>query len=126
MILAIDTASAVPPYEQLREQIAALITSGSLRAEDRIPPIRQLARDLGLAPGTVNRAMRELESDGWLESRGHRGTFVRANRPNPDKALRAASITEAARKYALSVKQLGVDRGEAIETFRTELAKLEN
>src|SRR5690606_11229934 len=60
VILDVDTTSAVPPYEQMRAQITALITTGALAVGDRLPSIRQLAGDLGLAPGTVARAYREL------------------------------------------------------------------
>ena len=56
MIVEVDVASAVPPYEQLRSQIVDLVAVGSLPVGARLPPIRQLAGDLGLAPGTVARA----------------------------------------------------------------------
>ena len=61
MILEVDPRSAVPPYEQLREQVTALVLAGALTPGDRLPSIRQLANDLGLAGGTVARAYRELE-----------------------------------------------------------------
>ena len=64
MILEIDPRSAIPPYEQLRQQVTALVLGGALEAGDRLPASRQLANDLGLAGGTVARAYRELESDG--------------------------------------------------------------
>lgn len=60
--------SPVPPYEQLREQIAGLIATGLLQAGQRLPPVRQLAADLGLAGGTVARAYRELEQAGLVEA----------------------------------------------------------
>jgi DNA-binding transcriptional regulator YhcF (GntR family) len=75
--LRVDLASAVPPYEQLRVQIADLITLGTLRPGARLPSVRQLAADLGLAGGTVARAYRELEHAGLVEGRGRHGTLVR-------------------------------------------------
>ncbi len=76
MIVHIDGDSPVPPWQQLADQIGDLIAGGSLRVGHRLPAIRQLARDLDLAPGTVARAYRELESAGVIDTRGRHGSFV--------------------------------------------------
>lgn len=76
MILRLDENSPVPPYRQIVDQILALIAGGKLEVGQRLPPVRQLAADLGLANGTVARAYRLLEEAGVLETRGRRGTFV--------------------------------------------------
>ncbi|ETJ06228.1 MAG: putative transcriptional regulator, partial [Actinomyces urogenitalis DORA_12] len=47
------TDSPTPPFEQVRSQIASLIVDGALEEGQRLPPVRQLAGDLRLAPGTV-------------------------------------------------------------------------
>ncbi|KQT90917.1 GntR family transcriptional regulator [Marmoricola sp. Leaf446] len=74
--LQVDPDDPTPPYEQLRRQVRDLIGGGVLRAGDRLPPLRQLAGDLGLAVGTVARAYRELEAEGLLTSRRGGGTRV--------------------------------------------------
>lgn len=76
MIVRIDESSPIPPYRQLVDQMLALIAGGSLPVGQRLPPVRQLAADLGLANGTVARAYRLLEGAGILETRGRQGTFV--------------------------------------------------
>ena len=53
MILEVDPRSSVAPYDQLRQQITAMALAGSLAPGDRLPSIRQLANDLGIASGTV-------------------------------------------------------------------------
>ena len=70
--LRVEVTSPVPPYEQLREQIAGLIAAGVLRGQ-RLPPVRQVAADLGLAGGTVARAYRELAQAGLVEGGGRHG-----------------------------------------------------
>ena len=75
-LLRVDTGDPTPPYEQLRRQLAGLIGSGTLAPGDRLPPLRQLAADLGLAVGTVARAYRELELAGLVEKRRTAGTYV--------------------------------------------------
>lgn len=75
--LRVDPGDPTPPYEQIRRQIASLIDTGALRPGERLPPLRQLAGDLGLAVGTVARAYSELEQAGLIASRRGAGTRVR-------------------------------------------------
>ena len=115
MILRVDPSSAIPPYEQIRGQVAAIIASGALPVGQRLPTIRQLAADLGLAGGTVARAYRELEREGFITSRGRHGTFV-ADRPAASKKERERALMEAAGAFAMQAAQLGVDPQSAMES----------
>lgn len=74
--LRVDPADPTPPYEQLRRQFVALLEAGVLEPGERLPPLRQLAADLGLAVGTVARTYRELEAAGLVRSRRGGGTRV--------------------------------------------------
>ncbi len=74
--ISVNHASPVPPYEQLRAQLADLIAVGRLGQGARLPSVRQLASDLGLANNTVVRAYRELEAAGLVRSRRGSGTQV--------------------------------------------------
>lgn len=74
--LSIDDTDPRPPFQQLVAQVLSMIAAGELVAGDRLAPIRQLAGDLSIAPNTVARAYRELESIGVVVSRGRRGTLV--------------------------------------------------
>lgn len=114
-MLEVDPTSAVPPFEQLREQITAQITSGELRAGDRLPTVRRLAEDLGIATNTVAHAYRALEADGLLQGRGRAGTFVA-----DDDSGRAARA--AARTYATTARALGLTEDEAVELVRRALS----
>lgn len=83
LVLTLDPGDPTPPYEQLRRQLADLITAGQLGPGDRLPPLRQLAGDLGVAVGTVARTFRELEQEGLLTSRRGGGTRVAATGRQP-------------------------------------------
>lgn len=74
--IRLDPDAKTPPYEQIKASIIELIATGELPLRYRLPSIRQLAGDLGVAPNTVARAYRELEADGFVVSRGRRGTIV--------------------------------------------------
>lgn len=80
--ITVNLGSAAPPYEQIRAQIAALIAAGTLAPGTRLPTVRSLAADLGIAAGTVARAYKELEQSGLLETRRRNGTVV-AGKPAP-------------------------------------------
>lgn len=107
MILTVDPGSAVPPYEQIRSQIEAMVATGTLVAGDRLPSIRQLAHDLGLAGGTVARAYTELEQAGLVVSRRRTGTVVADGAVQP-AAERRRRLAEAAAQYARTAALLGV------------------
>jgi DNA-binding transcriptional regulator YhcF (GntR family) len=104
---SIDDSSPVPPYEQLRAQIASQAASGELPAGTKLATVRQLATDLGLAANTVARTYRELEADGVLTTHGRRGTFVSSDvldRPGPDGAL-ADDYVATARRQGLTLPE---------------------
>ncbi|MBP2414494.1 DNA-binding transcriptional regulator YhcF (GntR family) [Arthrobacter stackebrandtii] len=103
-----DPRSAVPPFEQIRVQVLALIRQGQLEPETRLPTVRKLAADLGLAPNTVARAYRELELNGAIETRGRHGTFVSGH---DDPIQRQAQ--KAAEEYAGHIRALGLGHSEA-------------
>lgn len=123
MILEIEASSPVPPYEQIRAQIADLAAAGQLPVGAKLPAIRQLAGDLGLAPGTVARAYRELELSGVVTSRVRHGTTIAAV-PKPSAKEADARLAAAARSYALAVTALEVSRAQAIAELERQLGDL--
>lgn len=118
--LRVDLTSPVPPYEQLRAQIAGLIAVGSLHPDDRLPSVRQLAADLGLATGTVARAYRELEQAGSVEGRGRHGTVVRRNLAEKQAAQK--ELAAAAARMARAVRDIGASDDAAVAALRAALA----
>ncbi len=74
--ISVDLEAATAPYDQIRSQIASLINLGELVAGSKLPTVRALATDLGVAAGTVARAYKELEAEGLISSRRRAGTIV--------------------------------------------------
>lgn len=116
MNVIVETASAVPPYEQVRSQLAEQITDGRLPVGVKLPTVRKLAADLGIAPNTVARAYRELEAAELIDTRGRAGTFVGAS--GDHSRTRAAT---AAAEYVFAVDNLGIPRSEALAIVRAAL-----
>lgn len=116
-VLRVDPRDPTPPYEQVRRQVEDLIGARILRAGDRLPPLRQLARDLGLAVGTVGRAYSELEEQGLVVSRRGAGTRVADGAvPGPDAVLQGLVHDFLARARAV-----GVGPQTALEAVRREV-----
>jgi DNA-binding transcriptional regulator YhcF (GntR family) len=114
--LVLDNASPLPPFEQVRSSLAAQINDGTLPVGTKLPTVRQLAADLGIAPNTIARAYRELEEAGLLETRGRAGSFVGSS---GDKTRQKAQ--QAAAVYAKAVHRLGLTPGEALSIVRAAL-----
>jgi DNA-binding transcriptional regulator YhcF (GntR family) len=114
--IVIDPGSGQPPFEQVRAQLARQISDRTLAVGTRLPTVRALATELGLAANTVARAYRELEEAGMVETRGRAGTFVSALGDRSRVALR-----QAATEYASTVRALGIDPAEAVEAVRAAL-----
>lgn len=113
--LFVDPRSPVPVFHQLREQVTALVASGALPSEARLPSVRQLAADLGLAAGTVARAYRELEADGVVTSRRRTGTTVATTAAPVD------AVAEAARGLVVAGRARGLGDEEVLDAVRQAL-----
>jgi DNA-binding transcriptional regulator YhcF (GntR family) len=115
-MIVIDSTSPVPPFEQLRGQLARQIQDRTLAVGTRLPTIRRLAADLGLAVNTVGRAYRELEEAGLIEVRGPAGSFVAAaGEQGRERARRAAA------DYAAVIASVGIDADEAVRIIQAAL-----
>jgi DNA-binding transcriptional regulator YhcF (GntR family) len=116
VIPSVDSASPLPPYEQVRASLAAQINDRTLPVGTKLPTVRKLAADLGIAPNTIARAYRELEEAGLIETRGRAGSFVSAS---GDQSRQNAQ--RAAAEYANIARALGLSRDEALAIVNAAL-----
>lgn len=105
---SVDPDGDVPPFEQLRMQIAGRIASGELAPGRRLPTVRALAEEVGLAVNTVAKTYRTLEADGAVVTEGRRGTFVPGT-----AAGSGGEAGAAAAAYVATVRRLGLGLAEA-------------
>ena len=126
-LLRIESGSTEAPFEQVRRQLAEAVGDGRLPPGTKLPPIRALAGELGLAANTVARAYRELEEAGLVLTRGRLGTVV-----SPDAGSAAdsagggagghgaphAAVRLAAADYARAARAAGVPEADAVAFVR--------
>jgi DNA-binding transcriptional regulator YhcF (GntR family) len=106
--LRVDVTASMPLFDQLRTQVIDGVRAGALPPGTRLPTVRDLAAQLGVAVNTVARAYRELESAAIVETHGRLGTFI--SRFDPTDAAMAAAATQ----YVDVARALGLTRSDAM------------
>lgn len=117
MIIAVDPTQPLPVYEQIREQVVRMVAAGTMAEGTRLPTIRQLAHDLGLAKGTVAKAYELLEIEAVIETHGRNGSFVRPSTPTP-AVERRTGLADAAESLVVVARQLDADEDAVLEAVR--------
>lgn len=115
-LLTLDPDSSVPPFEQVRVQLARGIESGDLEQSTKLPTVRDLAADLGIAVNTVAKAYRHLELAGLIETRGRHGTFVAGA-----STAKGEAATRVAQDFLKRMRKLGIGNAEAVAILNREL-----
>lgn len=113
--ISVDLSGKTPPFEQIKASIIELIATGALPVGHRLPSIRQLAGDLGVAANTVARSYRELEAGGFVMSRGRRGTSVLGLQPAPPPGA------ELLNNAVLQARRSGLSDAEIVASVMTAL-----
>ena len=120
-MLAIDPRSPMPLGEQVRRGLRRAIAEGELSPDDPLPPVRQLAADLGVNLNTVARAYRELERDGLVVTARGRGTVVAARHTR--ERLPPADLSLRVRALLADAKLSGYGKEEMRRLVVAELEK---
>lgn len=113
MALRVTLTGDAAPAGQIRDQIRGLIATDQLPAGERLPSVRQLATDLGVAPGTVAKAYRWLEHEGLLQTRIGGGTRVSATASATPRA-----VVDQAHALARASVETGVGLDDAVRILR--------
>ncbi|OOB90896.1 GntR family transcriptional regulator [Rathayibacter sp. VKM Ac-2630] len=106
------TETGAPFVDQIQDRIRGLIATGVLAADQRLPSVRQLANDLGVAPGTVAKAYKALETEGVLVTRTGSGTRV-----GTTASATPGPVLAAAQRLAAESRRAGLSRSEAVRVL---------
>lgn len=114
-MIIIDYSDKRPIYEQIAERFRALIVSGILQTDEKLPSVRSLAVELSINPNTIQRAFSQLERDGFVYSVKGIGTFVQASDSLVQKQ-KEKILKEFADHAEVCMKQ-GITKEELYETI---------
>jgi len=125
MQLQINTASRLPIYRQLAEQIRLAIARGDLQAEEQLPSVRQLSKELVVNPNTIARVYLELEREGILDTQPGRGVFVAIPKRELLKRARDERLTEQLDKVLTEAVHLGYSAVEVKEMLAKRVGQFQ-
>jgi GntR family transcriptional regulator len=126
MLLRIEKGSAVPISSQIAQQIAMLCASGRLKPGERMPSVRELARELAVNQNTILRVYERLVRDELLEMRQGQGTFVAEQAGAAGLAVHRERLIEELRGWSRQGLALGLDE-QALHALLSEaLAQLQS
>lgn len=117
-MLQLDLQSRQPIYEQLMLKLSELVILGAMKADDQLPSVRTLARDLGVNPNTVQKAYQELERRGIIYSVAGKGSFIAAGE-SANSMMRTRG-TETLRSAMEEGRRAGLTR-EDVNTLADEV-----
>ena len=109
----LDYRDARPIYTQITDGFRDQILKGILQNGDKLPSVRELAQQLAINPNTIQRAYRELESQGWIATVAGKGCFVCGIPQMPQVELKA--LLDSFDKAAAALLALGITREELME-----------
>ena len=109
-MININFRDARPIYEQVRDGFRQLILTGALPADSRLPSVRELAGELAINPNTIQRAYRELEQGGFIDSVPGTGNFAALK--DTAAARRRAELLRTLGETAAELRSLGCPEAE--------------
>lgn len=116
--------TSIPIYLQIMDEIKRQIATGVLKPGDKLPSQRELAAQLKVNANTVQRAYREMEMLGLVETLRGQGTFVRRSQAIVEETRREL-LSRLVDDFVCAMRSLGFGRGEALELVHSGFERLE-
>ncbi|HVS18205.1 MAG TPA: GntR family transcriptional regulator [Planctomycetota bacterium] len=124
MSLRIDPAAPEPLFEQIGQRVKESVAAGLMAPGDRLPSVRELARELAINPNTVARAYEALERDGVIVRRQGSGCFITEQASPLRDDERAKRLAEQARRLVTEAFHLGFDAADIESAVSSELDRV--
>ncbi|MED3563186.1 GntR family transcriptional regulator [Bacillus xiapuensis] len=113
----LDIRSRKPIYEQLVDKMKELIMNEVVKPDEQLPSVRSLATELSINPNTIQKAYRELETQGFIYSVKGKGSFVSPNNQVKDNE-KIAEVKKELEKLIIEALYLGIQAREIIELIK--------
>lgn len=115
MNIIISNQGSQPIYEQIANQVKALIISGALKEGDMLPSMRLLAKELRISVITTKRAYEELEREGFIISQTGKGSFVASTNRELVREAQLQKIEQQLTQAVETARMSNVSLGELQE-----------
>jgi DNA-binding transcriptional regulator YhcF (GntR family) len=117
--ISLNLDSPVPAYRQIADEVRRHLVDGLLEPGDLLPPIRQLALDLGVHFNTVALAYRLLADEGWLElKRGRGATVIERNTPRSVDKRQVDGLLRQLEQIAAQLRSAGMSSRQISAALR--------
>ena len=113
-MIQLDLSDHRPLYEQIKDKIKLLIINDVLHTDEKIPSVRELAQQLTINPNTIQRAYRDLESEGYIYSIRAKGSFV-APSENVESKVKMKALETEFSDMVRKTRFLGVEKQELFD-----------
>ena len=114
----IDMRSRTPIYEQIIDSITELVVKGVLIPGERLPSVRDMAKEMTLNPNTVQKAYQELERQGIISTLRGKGTFISEDIHANNKILKRSQLMEELKKLVVEAIYLDLSKDELIDYIK--------
>jgi GntR family transcriptional regulator len=118
MFIVISPLNPDPMYKQVTDQVKDAIADGTLKPEDKLPSIREMARELKISEITIKRAYADLEHEGYILTRSGLGSFVADINKDKLRREKLSEITGAMKKILTTGKRFGISASDLTEILR--------
>ena len=123
MQIRIDNASDRPVYQQIIDQVKRDIALGRIIKNEKLPTVRQLARQIAINPNTIAKAYRQLEQQGIIVTKAGAGAFVANLDSNLSRSVRKKVISEELERIAVDAYHMQIDSQSLLEWFNNAVVK---
>ncbi|MFZ7103932.1 MAG: GntR family transcriptional regulator [Peptococcaceae bacterium] len=113
----LDLRDGRPLYEQIKEKMKTFILTGALKADEKIPSVRELAQSLTINPNTIQKAYKDLEEEGYIYSHRGKGSFV-TPRDNIVNQQKISTLEHELQKILTELLYLGVGKSRVLSVIR--------
>mgnify|MGYP000151112014 CR=1 FL=1 len=117
-MLTLNYRDSRPIYEQIKDGLRRMIVTGAMAQDEKLPSVRALATQLSINPNTIQRAYRELESEGYILSVAGKGSFVAQVDQLAEQQKKQA--VDAFRAAAQKLRQLGLTQAQLAQLLTEE------
>lgn len=122
---AIDSQSAIPVYQQIKQEVRRMILAGEYRSGEQLTPIRELAKKLQVNPNTIVKVYYQLDVEGYIQSRPGQGYFVAENAAEKNSRDKRVLFLQMLDDFLLRAGQIGFGSDEVLAELTSRNRKEE-